>query len=60
MRRPIGVLQPGQTATPTFRLRDAARLLAGRSVRLGVIDEGGTRLNRVLEIGDRHLFPPRK
>ena len=51
-RRSIGGLQPGQTATRTFRLADGARLLAGRTVRVGVITQDGARLNRILEIPD--------
>ena len=53
-RRLIGGLQPGQTATRTFRLTDGARLLPGRRVRVGVITQDGARLNRILEIpGER-------
>ena len=49
-RRSIGPLQPGQTATRTFRLADGARLLPGRRVRIGIITQDGARLNRILEI----------
>jgi hypothetical protein len=49
-RRSIGGLQPGQTATRTFRLTDGAILLPGRRVRIGVITQDGARLNRILEI----------
>jgi hypothetical protein len=52
-RRSMGRLQPNQTATRTFRLRDGATMLAGRTVRLGVIDASGARLNRALEISER-------
>lgn len=41
-------LQPGQSTTRSFRL--PAGTMAGRSVRVGVIDEDGARVNRVLEI----------
>ena len=51
-RRSIGGLEPGQTATRTFRLADGARLLPGRRVRIGIITQDGARLNRVLEIPD--------
>ncbi len=51
-RRSIGGLQPGQTATRTFRLADGARLLPGRSIRIGVIRQDGARLNRILKIPD--------
>ncbi len=52
-RRSMGRLQPNQTATRTFRLRNGATMLAGRTVRLGVIDASGARLNRALEIPER-------
>ena len=51
-RRSIAGLQPGQTATRTFRLADGARLLPGRRIRIGVIRQDGARLNRILEIPD--------
>ena len=51
-RRSIGSLQPGQTATRTFRLADGARLLPGRRVRIGIITQDGARLNRILDIPD--------
>jgi hypothetical protein len=49
-RRPIGTLPPGQKAVRTFRLADGARLLAGKRIRVGVIDGAGARLNRVMAI----------
>jgi hypothetical protein len=49
-RRPIGTLPPGQKAVRTFRLSDGARLLAGKRIRVGVIDGDGARLNRVMAI----------
>ncbi len=50
-RRTIGALDPAQSAVRTFRLDDGARILAGRQVRVGLTEEGGTaRINRVLEI----------
>ncbi len=52
-RRSMGRLQPNQTTTRTFRLRDGATTLAGRTIRLGVIDESGARLNRALKIPER-------
>ncbi len=51
--RSLGHLQPNQTATRTFRLLGGATTLAGRTVRLGVIDESGARLNRALKIPER-------
>ncbi|MCH8165350.1 MAG: hypothetical protein IH889_07050 [Planctomycetes bacterium] len=51
LRRAITALDPGQTAVRTFRLTNGVFLLAGKQVRLGVIERDGTaRLNRVLEI----------
>ncbi len=51
LRRAITALEPGKTAVRTFRLTNGVVLLAGRQVRLGVIERDGTaRLNRVLEI----------
>ncbi len=51
LRRAITALEPGQTVVRTFRLTNGPVLLAGRQVRLGVIERDGTgRLNRVLEI----------
>ena len=49
-RRTIGELLPGQTAVRSIRLIDGARLLAGRHIRVGVIDAEGARLNRVMPI----------
>ena len=54
-RHTIGGLLPNQTITRSFRVPDGALLLAGKDVRLGVIEQGGARMNRVLsipEIGD--------
>ncbi|MFB3137825.1 MAG: hypothetical protein ACE10B_01215, partial [Phycisphaerales bacterium] len=51
LRRAITALEPGKTAVRTFRLTNGVVLLAGRQVRLGVIErDGNARLNRVLEI----------
>jgi hypothetical protein len=50
LQQAIGTLHPGQTVQRSFRLRDGARLLPGRSVRLGVIEQSGARLNRSLAI----------
>ncbi|MHC4083096.1 MAG: hypothetical protein ACYSU2_17435, partial [Planctomycetota bacterium] len=49
-RRPIGTLPPGQQTVRTFRLADGARLLAGKRIRVGVIDGDGARLNRIMAI----------
>jgi hypothetical protein len=48
--RPLGTLAPGQTTTRAFRLPDGARVLAGKRVRVGVIDGDGARLTRIMEI----------
>jgi hypothetical protein len=51
MRRDIGGLQPGQTVIRRFRIRDGARRLAGRELRIGVSERDGlARLNHVLYI----------
>lgn len=49
-RRPIGVVEPGRSATRTFLVPGGARLLAGKDVHVGIIETGGARLNRVLSI----------
>ncbi len=49
-RRAVGGLQPGQTAMRSFRVTGGALLLAGTDVHIGVIEQGGARLNRVLSI----------
>jgi hypothetical protein len=48
--RPIGTLPPGRKTMRTFRLPDGARLLAGKRIRVGVIDGDGARLNRIMQI----------
>ncbi|MHC4785811.1 MAG: hypothetical protein ACYTE6_07575, partial [Planctomycetota bacterium] len=42
-RHPVGNLTPGQKTVQTFRLPDGARLLAGKRIRVGVIDDDGVR-----------------
>ncbi|MCH8315541.1 MAG: hypothetical protein IIA64_06165 [Planctomycetes bacterium] len=50
-RRPIATLSPGRTAVKIFRITDGARLLAGKQVRVGIVERGGNaRLNRILDI----------
>ncbi|MHC4209573.1 MAG: hypothetical protein ACYSWT_07645 [Planctomycetota bacterium] len=49
-RHPVGNLTPGQKTVQTFRLPDGARLLAGKRIRVGVIDDDGVRLNRIMAI----------
>ncbi len=55
LQQAIGTLPPGQTALRSFRLRGGARILPGRDVRLGVIEQSGARLNRSLEIPEEIL-----
>ncbi len=55
LQQAIGTLHPGQTALRSFRLRDGARILPGRNVRLGVIEQSGARLNRSLAIPEEIL-----
>ncbi len=50
-RRPIATLSPNRTAVKIFRITDGARLLAGKQVRVGIVERGGNaRLNRILNI----------
>ncbi len=50
-RRPIATLAPNRTAVKIFRIPDGAALLAGKSVRIGIVERGGNaRLNHILNI----------
>ena len=50
-RRPIATLAPNRTAVKIFRITDGATLLAGKSVRIGIVERGGNaRLNQILYI----------
>lgn len=50
-RRNIATLAPNRTSVKVFRIKDGARLLAGKEIRVGVIERGGNaRLNQILYI----------
>ena len=50
-RRSIATLAPNRTSVKVFRIKDGARLLSGKEIRVGVIERGGNaRLNQVLYI----------
>ena len=50
-RRPIATLAPNRTAVKIFRIPDGATLLAGKPVRVGIVERGGNaRLNHILNI----------
>ena len=50
-RRPIATLAPNRTAVKFFRIPDGATLLAGKPVRVGIVERGGNaRLNHILNI----------
>jgi hypothetical protein len=52
MRRTIAGLQPGQTQTRTFRIREGSSLLADKDVRLSAAErDGAARLNRLVHVG---------
>ena len=50
-RRPIATLSPNRTAVKIFRITDGAKMLAGKQVRVGIVERNGNaRLNRILDI----------